>query len=187
MPRISQLPSLTAADNSDEIAIVDVSSSTTKKITRGDLLKAPLPANSVTTAAIQDGAVTSDKIDFATLTPAVRAAVAGEDPITTGVYKTKSLALQANVVYVVHASIEWIGGGGGNKRIAFRVGETEVDSHRIEGSTQTNMTLIGLIRPLTSGPFQFDISISNIVGAATGTIGLTRYNAMPIMTTAAIG
>ena len=135
---------------------------------------------------IGDGAVTSDKIDFATLTPAVRAIAFGEDSITTGVYKTKSLALQANVVYVVHASIEWIGGGGGNKRIAFRVGETEVDSHRIEGSTQTNMTLIGLIRPLTSGPFQFDISISNIVGAATGTIGLTRYNAMPIMTTAPI-
>ena len=67
MPRISQLPSLTAADNSDEIAIVDVSSSTTKKITRGDLLKAPLPANSVTTAAIQDGAVKAQNVDFATL------------------------------------------------------------------------------------------------------------------------
>lgn len=62
MPRISQLQSLAAADNSDEIAIVDVSASTTKKITRGDLLKAPLPANSVTTAAIADGAVTGSKI-----------------------------------------------------------------------------------------------------------------------------
>ena len=43
MPRISGLPSLAAADDADEIAIVDVSSSTTKKITRGDLLKSPLP------------------------------------------------------------------------------------------------------------------------------------------------
>lgn len=68
MPRISQLQSLTAADNSDEIAIVDVSASTTKKITRGDLLKAPLPANSVTTAAITDGAVTSEKVNSATFT-----------------------------------------------------------------------------------------------------------------------
>ena len=41
MPRISQLPSLATADNADEIAIVDVSSSTTKKITRGDFLKPP--------------------------------------------------------------------------------------------------------------------------------------------------
>lgn len=69
MPRISQLPSLTAADNSDEIAIVDVSAAATKKITRGDLLKAPLPANSVTTAAITDGAVTAPKIDFTTFAP----------------------------------------------------------------------------------------------------------------------
>ena len=66
MPRISQLPSLTAADNSDEIAIVDVSASTTKKITRGDLLKAPLPTKSVTTAAVADNAITADKVDFAT-------------------------------------------------------------------------------------------------------------------------
>lgn len=63
MPRISQLPSLTTADNTDEIAIVDVSASTTKKITRGDLLKAPMPADSVTTAAIADGAVTAAKIE----------------------------------------------------------------------------------------------------------------------------
>lgn len=66
MPRISQLPSLATADNADEIAIVDVSASTTKKITRGDLLKAPLPTNSVTTAAIADSAVTAAKIDFTT-------------------------------------------------------------------------------------------------------------------------
>ena len=42
MPRISGLPSLAAADDADEIAIVDVSSSTTKKITRGDLIKSKI-------------------------------------------------------------------------------------------------------------------------------------------------
>lgn len=66
MPRISNLPALTTPDNSDELAIVDTSASVTKKITRGDLLKAPLPTDSVTTAAIADGAVTASKIDFAT-------------------------------------------------------------------------------------------------------------------------
>ena len=66
MPRISQLPSLTTADNADEIAIVDTSASTTKKITRGDLLKAPLPNNSVTTAAIANNAVTAGKLDLTT-------------------------------------------------------------------------------------------------------------------------
>ena len=64
MPRISQLPSLTTADNADEIAIVDTSASTTKKITRGDLLKAPLPANSVNGQAIADGSVTKQKVAF---------------------------------------------------------------------------------------------------------------------------
>ena len=67
MPRISQLPSLSAADNADEIAIVDVSASTTKKITRGDLLKAPLPANSVTTAAIANASITESKLNLTTL------------------------------------------------------------------------------------------------------------------------
>ena len=66
MPRISQLPALTTADNADEIAIVDVSASKTKKITRGDLVKSPLPNNSVTTAAIANNAVTADKLDSAT-------------------------------------------------------------------------------------------------------------------------
>ena len=66
MPRISQLPSLTSADNADEIAIVDVSASATKRITRGDLLKSPLPTNSVTTAAVTNGAITADKLDFTT-------------------------------------------------------------------------------------------------------------------------
>ena len=66
MPRISQLPSLTSADNADEIAIVDVSAAATKRITRGDLLKSPLPTDSVTTAAVTNGAITADKLDFTT-------------------------------------------------------------------------------------------------------------------------
>lgn len=62
MPRISNLPALTTADNTDEIAIVDTSASVTKKITRGDLLKSPLPANAINTQAIADGSVTPAKI-----------------------------------------------------------------------------------------------------------------------------
>lgn len=63
MPRISQLPSLTVPDSGDELAIVDTSAATTKKISRTDFLKgAPLPTDTVTTAAIQDGAVTAPKI-----------------------------------------------------------------------------------------------------------------------------
>lgn len=66
MPRISQLPSLTTAANDDELPIVDVSASTTNKITRGDLLKAPLPIDSVTTAAITDANVTLPKLNGGT-------------------------------------------------------------------------------------------------------------------------
>lgn len=63
MPRISALTALTTVDNADELAIVDVSASVTKKITRAALLSsAPLPNNTVTTAAIADGAVTTAKI-----------------------------------------------------------------------------------------------------------------------------
>lgn len=39
MPRISQLPSLATADSGDELPIVDVSASTTKKISKADYLK----------------------------------------------------------------------------------------------------------------------------------------------------
>ena len=63
MPRISQLPAKTTPASGDEIAIVEVATSTTKKITRADLLKgADLPNDTVTTGAIKNGAVTTDKI-----------------------------------------------------------------------------------------------------------------------------
>ena len=63
MPRISQLPAKTTPASGDEIAIVEVATSTTKKITRADLLKgADLPNDTVTTGAIKNGAVTTNKI-----------------------------------------------------------------------------------------------------------------------------
>ncbi len=59
MPRISQLPALTVPEANDEIAIVDASAATTKKITRADFLKgAALPADTVTEVSIADDAVT---------------------------------------------------------------------------------------------------------------------------------
>ena len=67
MPKISELPALTTANNNDAIAIVETSTATTKRITRGDLLKSPLPANAVNNQAIAEKAVTADKIDFATM------------------------------------------------------------------------------------------------------------------------
>ena len=80
MPRISQLPAKTTPASGDEIAIVEVATSTTKKITRADLLKgADLPNDTVTTGAIKNGAVTTNKIaekaitapkiDYASLKP----------------------------------------------------------------------------------------------------------------------
>ena len=54
---------MTQPEANDEIAIVDASAATTKKITREDFLKgADLPADTVDTQAIADGAVTADKI-----------------------------------------------------------------------------------------------------------------------------
>ena len=67
MPKISELPALTTANNNDAIAIVETSTATTKRITRGDLLKSPLPANAVNNQAIAEKAVTADKIDLATI------------------------------------------------------------------------------------------------------------------------
>ena len=53
---------MTVPEANDEIAIVDASAATTKKITRADFLKgAALPADTVDTQAIADGAVTPDK------------------------------------------------------------------------------------------------------------------------------
>ena len=68
MPRISALPSLTTVDGTDELAVNDVSASTTKKATKSDLLKdaATYMTNStVTTPKIADDAVTAAKIDWA--------------------------------------------------------------------------------------------------------------------------
>lgn len=62
MPRISDLTSYTAPSNSDLLAIVDQAGAVTKKITRADLLKGTaLPADTVTTPAITDSAVTPVK------------------------------------------------------------------------------------------------------------------------------
>ena len=63
MPRISDLTSMSAPNNNDLLAIVDMAGAVTKKITRADLLKGTaLPADTVTTPAIVDGAVTGAKI-----------------------------------------------------------------------------------------------------------------------------
>lgn len=87
MPRISNLTSLATADNSDELAIVDVSAGVTKKITRGDLIKSPLPNNSVTTAAITDGSVTASKI-------ATNAITLGYAQITSNFVTSSTTAVQ---------------------------------------------------------------------------------------------
>jgi hypothetical protein len=57
MPRISQLPSLTTVDTGDELAVVDVSASVTKKSTKSDLLK-----DSIGSTELKTGAVTGVKI-----------------------------------------------------------------------------------------------------------------------------
>ena len=68
MPRISDLTSYTAPSNSDLLAIVDQAGAATKKITRADLLKGTaLPADTVTTAAISDEAVSGAKIANTTI------------------------------------------------------------------------------------------------------------------------
>lgn len=106
MPRISQLPSLTTADNADEIAIVDVSASTTKKITRGDILKAPLPNNSVTTAAIADASITNAKLSttagepggaWVTWTPTWENLTKGSGGVVTALYTQVGKTVHARV------------------------------------------------------------------------------------------
>lgn len=67
MPRISALPSLTTVDGGDQIPVVDVSASVTKKATKSDLLKdtaSYLTAGSITTGSYADDSVTAEKIDI---------------------------------------------------------------------------------------------------------------------------
>jgi len=135
---------------------------------------------------LKDNSVTASKIDFSGFVAAKRTTVSGETSMTTGVYKSANLSLTSGVTYMVHCSLHWASAGGGNKLLAFRVGGTIIDDHRIEGTIQTNMTFIGAYTPSTTGNVQFDISVSNVSGTATGTLATVRYNALPIMTTAAI-
>ena len=63
MPRFADYPSSTAPNNGDLLVIKDVVSNSTKNITRENILKgAPLPNNTVTTAAVTDGSITSSKL-----------------------------------------------------------------------------------------------------------------------------
>jgi hypothetical protein len=74
MPRISQLTSLTTVDSGDELPVVDVSASVTKKTTKADLLKdsgSYLGAtNQIPADAIPDDIVTSDMLDLSSTTDA---------------------------------------------------------------------------------------------------------------------
>ena len=59
---------MSAPNNNDLLAIVDMAGAVTKKITRADLLKGTaLPADTVTTAAISDEAVSGAKIANTTI------------------------------------------------------------------------------------------------------------------------
>lgn len=63
MPKISELSSETTPADGDLLAIVDIAGVITKKITRDDFLTGTaLPNDTVTTAAIADGAVTPAKL-----------------------------------------------------------------------------------------------------------------------------
>lgn len=63
---ITGLPAQVVPGDNDPLAIVDSAGAITKKITRANLLKgAPLPAGTVTSVGIADGAVTNSKIGWA--------------------------------------------------------------------------------------------------------------------------
>lgn len=65
--KVTDLTTIPALSDSDLIPIVDVSGNVTSKITRGNLMtQAPLPAGTVDEQAIEDGSVTTSKIDFST-------------------------------------------------------------------------------------------------------------------------
>jgi len=90
MPRISALPSLTTVDGTDELAVNDVSASTTKKATKSDLLKdaATYMTNStVTTPKIADNAVTASKL-------ATNAITLGYSQITAAFSTSSTIAVQ---------------------------------------------------------------------------------------------
>ena len=98
MPKISQLTALTVPDSGDELPIVDVSTSTTKKITRENLLKgAPIPGGT----------------EFAGSSGAYSGAI----------YKTTSgtYAKPADLKFVI---VEVVGGGGAGGGIAATSGTT---------------------------------------------------------------
>jgi hypothetical protein len=61
--KIPSYSALTAPTDNDLLVIEDMTSSSTKKITRGNFLSGtPLPANTVNTQAVADGAITSPKV-----------------------------------------------------------------------------------------------------------------------------
>lgn len=113
MPRISQLPSDSSPSDSDELVMVDVDSATTKKITRDDFfLGSPLPDDTVTTGAIEDGAVTFDKLNLSDKPVAAYSGsltgVANTStlvPLSTAVVTAKGMTKATSYLEVIKAGI----------------------------------------------------------------------------------
>ena len=169
MPRISQLPSLTSADNSDEIAIVDVSASTTKKITRGDLLKAPLPANSVTTAAIQDGAVKASNVDFSTFQAPAEAvgpnSGSGSNNVTLVTLNYDFIAGRRYLILASCARVDRASPGVIETRL--RVGTNVLNRYRTfggSGTPQVGVTMQRLYTPSSTSTESVNIFVRVLTG-----------------------
>lgn len=141
----------------------------------------------ITPAMIKAAAVTFAKLDRSTFPPAMTRTFGGEQGTNVGALKVVTMDLEANVTYLVLSSIQWTSsGGGGIKLMSLRVNGTTLDDHRIESSTQEPMSHSGFFRPTTSGTYTFDIYISNVTGGANATLGITRFQAIPLPTTQAI-
>lgn len=184
MPRISNLTSLTTADDSDQLAIVDTSASVTKKITRGDLLKGPFPANSVTTPAITDASVTAQKIDFTTLllgshiritdfsTTGTNTQITGASisvTITTGmkIKITVSGPVASNTNSPSNTGVSiWDGTPGSGTQVGFN----QITSGGANYGSPVNIVVI--LSP-TAGVHTYNLALSNI-GGGTSTIYSTN-------------
>ena len=171
MPRISQLTAKTTPASGDEIAIVEVATSTTKKITRADLLKgADLPNDTVTTSAIKDKAVTTDKIaDGAVTAPKI-------DPALIN-YSTSE----------VNTGAKWIDGKAIYKRtFSFDRGTGTHYSLTLPSGIEDVIKVEGFIRA-TTGPNMVPLSyaggtVSSYVSYFRNSATTMRFDAGPDFT-----
>lgn len=188
MPRISALPSLTTVDGADELPVVDVSASTTKKATKADYLKDAatyLTAGSIPTGAYEDESVTDDKIDFTTFQAPVSTTGSNATVTNGNTAVTMNYPFVEKYWYMIIASFQRADGANASVwqlNIRANTGTSGVlgGSARTEAITQNGRTLIAVRQAPSTATQAVDVYCSQLSGTGGLEVEVPTITVIPM-------